>query len=173
MVVTVGDRAAILLGRDARYPAVTAFSLAHEVAHVALGHVAEADAIVDLGDPATRENDDAQENEADRFALTLLTGRPDPIIHPSTEQFSARSLAKAALEAAPDYAIEPGTLALCLGHQLSIWPIMMAALKYIYSERHHVWRQVNEIAAKQLDWDEISGDSAIWLQSVMTGDIDG
>ena len=172
MVATVGDRAAILLGRDARYPAVTAFSLAHEVAHVALGHVAEATAIVDLGDPATRESDDAQESEADRFALTLLTGRPDPLIQPSTERFNARSLAKAALETAPRYAIEPGTLALCLGHQLDVWPIVMASLKHIYLERRDVWRQVNEIAAKQLDWDEISSDSATWLRAVLTGDVD-
>lgn len=172
MVATFGDRAAILIGRDSRYPALTAFTLAHEIAHVALGHVADATAIVDLGDPATRESDDPQEAEADRFALTLLTGRSDPIIQPSTKRFTARSLANAALEAATPYAIEPGTLALCLGHQLSAWPLVMASLKHIYSERHDVWRQVNEIAATQLNWDEITSDSAIWLRAVLSGNAD-
>ena len=173
MVATVGDRAAILLGRDARYPAIVAFSLAHEVAHIALGHVAEAPALVDLGDPATREDDDPQEAEADHFALTLLTGSPDPLIRPSTERFTARSLAKAALDTAPRYGIEPGTLALCLGHQLNVWPTVMASLRYIYSEEGHVWRQVNEIAASQLAWDGITGENAAWLQAVLTGDLDG
>ena len=173
MVATVGDRAAILLGRDARYPAVTAFSLAHEVAHVALGHAAGATAIVDLKDPASTRSTDPQETEADRFALTLLTGRPDPVIQPSTERFTARALADAALNAAPRYAIEPGTLALCLGYQLNAWPVVMASLRYIYSEGQDVWQHINEIAMKQLDWTEISGESTVWLNSVLTGNLDG
>ena len=38
MLVQVGHRFAILLARDANYPAPIAFYLAHELGHAALGH---------------------------------------------------------------------------------------------------------------------------------------
>ncbi len=173
MVVTVDDRAAILIGRDARFPAITAFSLAHELAHVALGHVTDSAAIVDLGDPARTKSNDSQEIEADRFALTLLTGRPNPVIETNTANFSAQSLARAALDAAPRYAIEPGTLALCLGYQFDAWPIVMASLKHIYSEEHAVWRQINKVATQQLAWTELTDENITWLRVVLTGNVDG
>ena len=40
MAVKVANRHAILLGRDAQYPASLAFTLAHEIGHVMLGHIA-------------------------------------------------------------------------------------------------------------------------------------
>ena len=78
MVVEAGSRHAILLGRDARYPAPIAFTLAHELGHIALNHLASAPALIDLRDPAQGDGGDPQEAEADQFALTLLTGQPDP-----------------------------------------------------------------------------------------------
>jgi len=48
MSVRVGDRYAILLARDAVYPAPIAFYLAHELGHILLGHLAEGSAIVDM-----------------------------------------------------------------------------------------------------------------------------
>lgn len=114
MVVSVGGRFAILLGRDNSYPAPLAFTLAHELGHIMLGHLEDAPALVDMMDPAMTGDGDDQEVEADRFALTLLTGTPDPDIQTSFEKFNAPTLADAALRAAPTYGVEPGTLALCL-----------------------------------------------------------
>ena len=54
MVVRVRGRYAILLGRDATYPAPVAFTLAHELGHVLLGHLGDAPALVDLRDPCDR-----------------------------------------------------------------------------------------------------------------------
>ena len=80
MVVRVRGRYAILLGRDATYPAPVAFTLAHELGHVLLGHLCGAPALVDLRDPATATQADIQEREADRFGLELLTSLSDPTI---------------------------------------------------------------------------------------------
>ncbi len=51
MAVKAAGRHAILLGRDAHYPAPVAFTLAHEIGHVMLGHIAASSAIIDVGDP--------------------------------------------------------------------------------------------------------------------------
>ena len=167
MVVRVDDRYAILLGRDASYPAPVAFTLAHELGHVLLGHLDDAPALVDLKDPATATETDNQECEADHFGLTLLTSRPDPTIVTSIRDFNAPTLASSVIKAAPQYRIEPGTLALVLAHSRGAWPVAMAALKFIYDHPHPVWRDVNALAGRQLVWNEIAGDAVDYVRKVI------
>jgi hypothetical protein len=169
MVVSSGGRFAILLGRDAQYPAPTAFTLSHELGHIMCGHLGEAQALVDLEDPATVKDLDEQESEADRFALSVLTGSPDPSIDTSLSGFNAPTLANAVLNASIQYGIEPGTLALCVGHRLGNWPVAMSALQFIYSEKKPVWREVNSIADRELDWDALTDEAADFLRNVMIG----
>lgn len=170
MVVRSEGRFAVLLGRDASYPAPIAFSLAHELGHIMLGHLDEAPALVDLKDPAISRDGDDQEVEANEYALTLLTGSPEPDIQTDVERFNSPTLAGAVLDAGPDYSIEPGTLALCLAHRRGIWPIAMKALSFIYQEAKPAWREINGIADRELEWDELSEESAAYLRKVMTGD---
>jgi hypothetical protein len=75
MVVQLGDRFAILLARDANYPAPIAFYLAHELGHAALGHTRDHVAVVEFGDLLTDQGEsrDDEEKAADRYALELLT----------------------------------------------------------------------------------------------------
>lgn len=170
MVVAVGGRFAILLGRDAGYPAPVAFTLAHELGHVMLGHLDGAPALVDLEDPALAHDQDDQEDEADRFALTLLTGSPEPDIQTNLARFNAPTLAAAVLAAAGHYGVEPGTLALCLAHRRNAWPVAMSALRFIYAERKPAWREVNGIADGELDWDALGEEAANYLRNIMLGD---
>lgn len=170
MVVGVDGRFAILLGRDAAYPAPVAFTLAHELGHVMLGHLADAPALIDLEDPALARDGDEQEEEADRFALTLLTGSPEPDIQTDIEHFNAPTLAAAVLRASGEYGVEPGTLALCLAHGRGLWPVAMSALGFIYGERKPAWREVNGIADGELDWDALGDEAAHYLRNVMIGD---
>lgn len=168
MVVEVGGRHAILLARDASYPAPVAFTLAHELGHAILGHLAGAPALVDLEDPAKSPGSDEQEVEADRFALTLLTGRADPEITTNVPRFNAPTLANAVLNAGREHRIEPGTLALCLAYRRGAWPTAMASLKFIYGGRASpVWRGINAYAETQLDWGEIGDESADYIHNVM------
>jgi hypothetical protein len=169
MVTSIDGRFAILLGRDASYPAPVAFTLAHELGHIMLGHLANAPALVDLENPAMARDGDAQEEEADHFALTLLTGSPEPDIETSLDRFNAPTLAAAVLDAAGHYAIEPGTLALCLAYKRNAWPVAMSALRFIYTERKPAWREVNGIANRELDWEALGDDAANYLHNVMFG----
>ncbi|MCQ9156355.1 ImmA/IrrE family metallo-endopeptidase [Acidomonas methanolica] len=172
MVVKVDERYAILLGRDARYPAPIAFTLAHELGHIILNHLIGAPALVDLKDPATVTHPDDQEKEADTFALSLLTGQPDPYITASTTDFNAPTLAAAVLRVGPQQGIDPAMLALCLAHRTGAWPQAMSALKFIYQRQGGpIWRDINAQAISQLEWGEIGQDSAEYLREVMGTDV--
>lgn len=170
MVISDSGRFAVLLGRDASYPAPVAFTLAHELGHAVLGHVGAAPALVDLEDPATSKLGDDQERDADRFALELLTGSPDPQFSTSAVRFNAPTLANAAIQASGRYRVEPGTLALCLAHRLGNWPVAMSSLRFIYGVPSPAWKHVNAIARGQLSWTELADDAADYLSNVMTGD---
>lgn len=171
MSVRVGGRNAILLGKDSLYPAQIAFYLAHELAHISLGHLAEESVIVDFEsypnpDPPA-SFPDPEEAAADAFALEVLTGDPEPLVLPAAAGGGARSLARAALGAAADLRIEPGTLALCFGYSTGDWPTAIASLRYIYSSAKPVWREVNSIALRQLALPNLPDDTLFYLKNVL------
>ncbi|HWS87336.1 MAG TPA: hypothetical protein VN282_10245 [Pyrinomonadaceae bacterium] len=170
MCARVGTRNAILLGRDSLYPAQIAFYLAHELAHISLHHLANDGVIVDL-EPDTSfkvlHSSDPEEDEADAFALELLTGNPHPVVLPANPGGGARSLAESALSVAEDLQIEPGTLALCFGHSTGDWAIAIGALSYIYTSPKPVWREVNSIAMRQLSFSSLPDDTARYVKNVM------
>lgn len=167
MVTAWNDRHAVLIGFDANYPARAAFTLAHEIGHIALGHVGAGTSIVDLDEVGRPDETDEQEREADRFALTLLTGSPEPEITTSLEKYNATSLAAAVVDQGPPLGIEPGTLALCVAYRTGEWAKAMRALSQIYGGPMEVWRYLNAIADSQIDWDELGDEPADYLKRVM------
>lgn len=171
MAVRVADRYAILLGKDSRYPAYSAFYLAHEIGHITRGHLEKDRAIVDLYSAEMGWNSsDREEVDADAFALELLTGMESPKILPSTPRYSARSLARAVLGASTELKIEPGTLALCFGYSTKDWRASAAAMKYIYHKPIPVWERINAFARAQLAMGEVPDDSAEYLEVVLGGE---
>ncbi len=133
VAVRAGVGYAILLGRDASYPAPVAFDLAHELGHIARGHLSNATAMIDADDPISQIRDrDREETEADQFALMLLTGQAEPDIRSNITQYTARQLARAAMASGQARRIEPGTLALCAAHRTAAWQTAFGAMKQIY-----------------------------------------
>jgi Zn-dependent peptidase ImmA (M78 family) len=172
MVIESSGRHAILLGRNASYPAPAAFTLAHEIGHIACGHTRGTLALIDVEDPALAKDRDTDESQADAFALSILTGSPAPEISTQFEDFNAPTLADAVLKAGPQYRIEPGTLALCVAYRKKNWPVAMSAMRFIYSESKPVWKEVNRIAGLMLDWDAIGADGSDFIRNLMNRDND-
>lgn len=175
MTVRIGDRAAILLGRDSEYPAPVAFHLAHEMGHIGLNHLSPGEAIVNV-DPPDRalEPADQEEDAADRFALELLTGRPDLEVTEAEDSAAATpgGLAGVVSQEGPRLQIEPGTLALCFGYSTQKWEAAFGALKTIYSSPAPAWQAVNGIANTQLNLDSIPQDASHFLTTVLGASIE-
>lgn len=168
MAVRVAGRFAILLSKDAQYPAPAAYYVAHEIGHIALGHVSAAGAVVDLQDPLEGiKVTDPEEKEADAYALSLLTGSSQPEIKTEALRFTARMLASSLFETSKELRVEPGTLALCFGHSTGDWSKANAAMKLIYSKPRPVWAEVNKVADTQLSWPDISDDMAMFIRAIM------
>lgn len=167
MVVGNAGRHAILLSRDASYPAITAFTLAHEIGHVALGHVPGADIIVDAEDPARGAEGDEEEGAADRYALELLMGTAEPTIRINFDTFNSAELAEAVLRTGPEYGIEPGTLALAVAYQRNAYPVAIAAMRFIYTKASPVWLAVNGVASRHLQFASVDDDGAEFLMRVL------
>jgi hypothetical protein len=170
MSVKIGGRCAVLLARDSMFPPHAAFYLAHEIAHIALEHLATNSAIVDL-EPAGAigRPRDQEEHAADRYALELLTGMPDPVVLPTGGKYSAKELGRVARSASSGLHIEPGTLALCFGYATMDWATANAAMRYIYSDEKPVWREINQVAVRQLALNEIADDDRRYLLKVLGG----
>lgn len=170
MAVRVGGQFAILLGKDAEYPASIAYYLAHEIGHAALGHLHDGAAIVDLQDPLkVASAGDNEEQSADQYALELLTGSSRPTVLTDAKQYGTRQLAKTILMSAEPLHIEPGTLALCFGYSTGDWEKANAAMKSIYTDRRPVWREINRLAASRLNWNAMPEDTVNFLRAVMGG----
>lgn len=170
MAVRVHDRYAVLLAQDSQYPANIAFHLAHEIGHIALGHVADNSALIDMED--TNEFIDTHDDEelaADQFALHLLTGNPRFTVEKVGEGHSARELAEQAFAMGVKNGIEPGILALCYGHQTSEWGVVQKALEKIYTSPIPAWSVTNAVANRELRWDKLSDENASFVHAVMGG----
>lgn len=173
MSVRVGDRFAILMARDATYPAPLAFHLAHELGHIFLHHLAEGHAIVDLATlDESPSSTDPEEQAADIFALELLTGRRQLDVRVEGEGRGARRLALEAQRAGAQERIEPGTVALAFGHATQRWDTAMAALGHIYTQPYDAWKAINQVAMRHLQWDALPDESESFVRAVM-GAIDG
>jgi hypothetical protein len=166
MAVRVRGRHAILLAKESNYPAQIAYYIGHELGHIAGGHLVSQPAVVDLEDPlSVNGGSDAEEQEADRYALELLTGQAEPIVTTDAQKFTGAALAKAVMATGPQEHIEPGTLALCFGHSTKRWDKVFAALKKIYPGVPPVGPAINQIAFSQLQLDSLSEEAQEFLRA--------
>src|SRR5262249_44964823 len=110
-----GDRRAIVLCKNAKASAWLLFILAHELGHIALGHVGEDGALVD--EEVDRTSSDDEESAANAFALELLTSIPECQVFAVGGKAGARALAQAAYQAGANERIDPGHLVLNCAYQ--------------------------------------------------------
>jgi hypothetical protein len=168
MTVRIGGRFAVLLGAEWNYLARTAYAVAHEIGHVLLGHLDEEQVLLEMGDPLRESGEgDVEEEEADRFALEVLTGSSEPIFVVNTNAYSSASLAQQAQREGKRRGIDPGVLALCLAYSNRQWAKSYAALKRIGPGPIDAGKYVNDVAVGQLRWEDLSLDNQEYLARVM------
>jgi hypothetical protein len=136
-VIKVGDRPSIIVSKKKSSRAWLAFIVAHEIGHIARGHVESGGSIVDvsLQEQATYEaesSSDTQEREADAFALSLLGGEAvEEEVASWPIWASPVSLAVRARETAETFGVESGHLVLRYAFNTKRWPDAMTALRFL------------------------------------------
>ncbi len=139
MALRVDGRAAIVLGLKSRQPARQLFVLAHELAHLCLGHVSDTNALVDEGLAAVTESlggataaaTDKEEHDADAFALTMLRNGKSPSLTEKGLELSAAELALAAVTIGKSRGIDAGHLLLSYASAHDDWLNANLAMRYL------------------------------------------
>lgn len=132
IAMSIKGRPSIVLS-NVRKQGFLLFHLAHELGHIALGHLSENGAIVD--DEITKEEPEegrnSQEIEADRFAIELLTGNADTrLVLPRL--IKANALADIATRFGRDRQIDPTHAVLNVAHNSpKIFGLCVGAVKSI------------------------------------------
>ena len=178
IAVKLGGRHAILVARESGVDAQYMFHVAHELGHIALGHLGDGGAIVDA-DPNDSANnpdelvDDAEERSADAYAQTLLTGTPSFEVFGAEESRgrqrfgTARELATRAQQLSGELEVDPGHLVMVFGHSTGDWELAFAAARLLPQQPDRPGTLVNRVMWQQLG--ELHGgdeQSIAFLQAV-------
>jgi hypothetical protein len=156
----LNGRFVILLAKKSSHPSWAAFMLAHELGHIANGHVPEGEALLDElpdGGGSSSDTVDHEERIADKYALSLLGGHNLTSVQVEGQP-NQRSLAEGALEAGRAYRVDPGHLILRYARESNNWEIAQAALNLLAADID-VASSVNTIAKAFLDFSDVSDDS--------------
>lgn len=136
MSVLSNGRPAIILGHKDDQCARQLFVLAHELGHIACGHLHNDSILLDEDLPEIKETlaeysfQDAEENEADNFALSLLRGSVDDLLINIKRQKSAAALAVAASEIGLQLHVDPGHILMSYAREHQDWAKANLALNF-------------------------------------------
>lgn len=159
----VGDRPVIILAKKNNSKSWLSFILAHELGHIALGHLENNSSIVDIAlqQESTFDSDntgDSMELEADKFALNILGG---PLAQETQERWgdfdSAITLATNARAAANLLGCSAGHLILRYAFRTKRWPEAASALKFL-REDFDAQKEIVKSMASGITFDDLSND---------------
>ncbi|MFP3503248.1 ImmA/IrrE family metallo-endopeptidase [Burkholderia sp. SIMBA_062] len=163
VAVKQAGRAAIVLSRKAK-SSYLLFHLAHEIGHIAMGHLGDTDGT--LIDAAIVADGDADEREADKFAIQLLNG--SEVKYTSKNRFmTGAELAAAAVRLGAQQHIDAGHIVLNYGHVAGNFPLANAAMGYLPGNQSGP-QLVNSHLRTSLNWQDLSEDQAALLDRALT-----
>ncbi|MGK3988216.1 ImmA/IrrE family metallo-endopeptidase [Sorangium sp. So ce136] len=173
LAARVNERPVIVISKDNKYSAWLLFILAHELGHIALGHVSEEQVLVD--ERVDESSSDDEETEANRFALELLCGGKSArfMVGQGHRWPNAQTLAADAKKLGRQCRIDPGHIILNYAHSMgegttsSFWPVANAALKALEPHADAPAR-IRQKMAEHLDWQAIPEDGSEFIMR-MTG----
>lgn len=169
MVVYTSSRPVIILSQVSPLWAWQLFILAHEVAHIVLGHVAPGEILVDqeLGEEfyALKDND-LNEHAADLFAIELLNGRPNATYSLESNRVNSRELADAAYRHGRENQVDPGHIVLNMANQSGNWNLGLAAAKILQGPNPPARAVINEAMWGGINPEALPVDTLEFLEKV-------
>lgn len=166
MVVNTESRPVIILSKVSPLWSWQLFILAHEVAHIVLGHVRKGEVLIDeeLGEGSYFFQDkDAEELDSDRFALQLLNGRDDATYTLSDENANYQELANTAYQYGKANQIDPGHIALNFANNTGKWSIGIAAAQVLQGNNPSASAVINQAMWGGIDTDSLPVDTVEFI----------
>lgn len=161
----VNGRPVIIVCVRKKQPAWQLFILAHELGHIARGHIVGDGTLLD--DRVDQESADAEEMEANTFALELLTGSPARRFRASGRWPNAGELAEEARQIGRLQMIDPGHVILNYAHTMGpdFFAVANAALARLQPHADAI-KIIRAALADRLDWSRLPEDSSEFLMRV-------
>lgn len=165
LAARVRGRPVIVLCKKDNLSAWLLFILAHELGHIALGHLAGDGVLID--ESMDRNIKDQEEIEANAFAVELLTGDAGCEFRTTGRWPNATRLAEAALEIGRQSHVDPGHIVLNYAHTMGsgFWPVANAALGLLEPKRDAL-KVVRRQMAGRLDWSSLPEASSEFLMRI-------
>jgi hypothetical protein len=169
MVVYTHSRPVIILSKASQLWAWQLFILSHEVAHVALEHVAPGEILVDdeLSENFYALKDkDSDEHAADMFAIELLNSRPNATYTTSDDRLNFRELAEWAFRFGQANHIDPGHIVLNFANNTGKWDVGVAAANLLQNYNPSAQEVINEAMWREIDTELLPQDTIEFLGRV-------
>jgi Zn-dependent peptidase ImmA (M78 family) len=167
MAVAVNEHPVIVLSKRHKHEAWLAFICAHELGHIARGHLSEGELLTDEKLDLSSGNE-REEQEADDFAVALLAGDARFVSEGFT--LDAERLAETALDMASEHEIAPGVMVLNYVWYLNqerdgnYFPLANAALNALYPEAADAQDTVRRKMAERFPFGNLPEESAQFLR---------
>lgn len=161
----VKGRPVIILCARKKQSAWQLFILAHELGHIERGHILGDGALLD--DKVDENSLDAEEIEANIFALELLTGSATRRFRASGRWPNAQKLAEEARQIGRIQKIDPGHVVLNYAHSMGrdFFAVANAALARLEVHADAI-KTIRATVADRLDWSRLPEDSSEFLMRV-------
>lgn len=171
MATFAEKRPVIVLASRRDSPPWLAFYVAHELGHLMLGHVrADTEALFDVKITGRIDGDGEEERGADRFALEVLSGFPNPKL--KDLKLKAHQLALTAERTGPDRGVDPGMYALIYAWSNDRWAVAQEALKHLGLDTGGKAR-IAEQMARRLSVIDLPEAEERFLSAVAVGKTEG
>lgn len=164
MIQWQAEHPVIVLSSGKTQPVCLAFDLAHELGHLALGHIKEG---ILIDDDIKPDSDDREERDSNQFAVKLLVNSFDNSL--CQKNFNnAQALKNTIIQLVQNNStIDPCALALNYGwYNKDYFPLSLKCVNLINpaKEGH---KTINNFLEQHLNWEELSDDNADYLDQIL------
>ena len=150
------------------------FDVAHELGHLGLRHVRDGQSLVD--EKIDQDSNDAEEREANAYALCAIIGEPVHLRLREGLRFpDAKQLAEIGRDAQRDHRIDAGHCVLNYAHTMArkgggkpvaFWGTATAALKLL-GVRQDGLSIIREAASEKIEWEELPDDAREFARGLL------
>ncbi len=170
LALKAGNRPMIVISWERKHPAWLLFVLAHELGHIALGHVEDDGVLVDQEvDP---DSADKEEAAANQFAVELLCGSADVRFRAADRWPKAGRLVEDANRIARLRRIDPGHIILNYASSMgkTFFPVAQAALKLLEPQTDGPGT-IRQRMATNLDWSRLPAEASEFIARMTQSEI--